>query len=181
MVARARGVTLLEVLVVVSIVALLAAILAPVLAEAKARVLMTKSVSNMKQIGAALLLYQANEAEPTPPFFSLPPTLLALRESMGLPVGLFRTGGSDFLYPGQPAVYTWMVPRRSGESEAHLERWLAHLKATENNPVILLDETFPGTAGRYRFDSRRATGMYLDTRIKTRWATGSLSQYEVWE
>jgi hypothetical protein len=135
----------------------------------------------MKQIGAALALYQQVGADTSPPFFGLPPSLNALRDSQSLPTALFQTGGSDFLYPGQPAVYTWMVPRRLENISQDLTKWAAHLRATENNPVVMLDETFPGTAGRYRFDMRRASGLYLDAHIETRWATGSLSQYEVWE
>ncbi|HOC31287.1 MAG TPA: prepilin-type N-terminal cleavage/methylation domain-containing protein [Armatimonadota bacterium] len=52
-----RGFTLIELLVVIAIIAILAAILFPVFAKARARSQTTACMSNMKQIGNALMLY----------------------------------------------------------------------------------------------------------------------------
>lgn len=54
---RKRGFTLIELLVVIGIIALLAAILFPVLAAARAAARNTADLANIRQIGAALMLY----------------------------------------------------------------------------------------------------------------------------
>ncbi len=52
-----RGFTLIEMLVVIAIIAILAAILFPVFSRARAKTRQTACMSNMKQIGTAILLY----------------------------------------------------------------------------------------------------------------------------
>lgn len=54
---RKGGFTLIELLVVIAIIAILAAILFPVFAQARAKARQAACLSNMKQVGTALMMY----------------------------------------------------------------------------------------------------------------------------
>src|SRR5262249_14420787 len=62
----AHAFTLIELLVVIAIIAILAAILFPVFAQARDRARMSACVSNMRQIGTAMMLYVQDYDETYP-------------------------------------------------------------------------------------------------------------------
>lgn len=64
---RNRAFTLIELLVVIAIIAILAAILFPVFAQARAKARQTACLSNMKQIGTAVMMYVQDYDEVYPP------------------------------------------------------------------------------------------------------------------
>ena len=61
-----KGFTLIELLVVIAIIAILAAILFPVFAQAREKARQTSCLSNLKQIGTAMMLYTDDNHETFP-------------------------------------------------------------------------------------------------------------------
>jgi len=64
---RRNAFTLIELLVVIAIIAILAAILFPVFAQAREKARQTACLSNLKQIGVALIMYQSDYDSQYPP------------------------------------------------------------------------------------------------------------------
>lgn len=60
---RTRAFTLIELLVVIAIIAILAAILFPVFSQAKAQAKKASSLSNMRQVGLASLMYASDNED----------------------------------------------------------------------------------------------------------------------
>src|SRR5437764_7531583 len=65
---RKPGFTLIELLVVIAVIAILAAILFPVFAQARDRARKSACSSNMRQMGAALMMYTQDYDETFPQF-----------------------------------------------------------------------------------------------------------------
>ncbi|RYG39555.1 prepilin-type N-terminal cleavage/methylation domain-containing protein, partial [bacterium] len=63
---RSKAFTLIELLVVIAIIAILAAILFPVFAQAKTAAKKTAHLSNLKQTGTSLVLYQGDSDDVLP-------------------------------------------------------------------------------------------------------------------
>lgn len=59
------------------------------------------------------------------------------------------------------------------------DAWIRHIEATQGNPVVLLDATFPIKFAWMQ--SKRVYGIYLDGHIETRFYPGSVTDHRRWE
>jgi prepilin-type N-terminal cleavage/methylation domain-containing protein/prepilin-type processing-associated H-X9-DG protein len=85
--SRPRGFTLIELLVVIAIIAILAAILFPVFARAREQARKSACLSNLKQIGSAIMMYTQDYDETVCPV------------SIGDCPGPTSFGWADLVYP----------------------------------------------------------------------------------
>ena len=175
---RASGFTLIESLVVISIIVLLFSLLLPVFQAAKWQVKKTRSMSNMRQIHIALMLYCEDYEGGGPDGLGLPPSGATLMREESLPMSVFQTGGVPYIAPQYPAVFTWMPPAGPTAQE-QLPSWLEHVERTGRNPIVLIDETFNHEYSP--FVTHYAHGIYLDGHIEKRWHRGALTQFKIWE
>jgi len=80
---RNKAFTLIELLVVIAIIAILAAILFPVFAQAKNSAKKTSSISNMRQVGLASVLYIGDNDDVMPPLYYYDANNLSIASTQG--------------------------------------------------------------------------------------------------
>src|SRR5205085_1776715 len=69
---RNMGFTLIELLVGIAVTAILTALLLPVFASARENARQTVCMSNLRQLGGAVILYQQDYDEKYPPYYTVP-------------------------------------------------------------------------------------------------------------
>jgi len=101
-----KGFTLIELLVVIAIIAILAAILFPVFAKAREKARQTSCLSNLKQIGLAILQYTQDYDGMTPSSGSMGGSWCRQIEGLNFePVGVLEPyikNSQIFVCPSQP-------------------------------------------------------------------------------
>jgi prepilin-type N-terminal cleavage/methylation domain-containing protein/prepilin-type processing-associated H-X9-DG protein len=113
---RASGFTLIELLVVIAIIAILAAILFPVFAQAREKARQTSCLSNVKQMGMAVLMYSQDADETYPPNSTSAPSAYTFGNTYYWFFGLVQIGsGAAKLIPSAGLVQSYV---KSGPVQA---------------------------------------------------------------
>ncbi len=169
-----RGLTFVEVLVVLAIVSVLFAILFPVFRNAKQQAKITSTLSRLRQLHVAIMIYQADSGQTGG---------YGPAHEMGLP------GGSEFVswgfypppttyrYPKDiylsacgphpsdtSAGFTYWAGSRHEEGQAN---WLKNINTYRDNMILLSDLncTDPGVDIYNSYDSKRGLGVLLSGQL----------------
>jgi prepilin-type N-terminal cleavage/methylation domain-containing protein len=132
-----KGFTLIELLVVIAIIAILAAILFPVFAQAKASAKKASSLSNLKQLALAQIMYQGDNDD----------TFVSGYGSGGtVATDMFR---ASFDWLIQPYVKNWDIMTSPGDSVSQLFPAVAN----PSGRPMRRSYGMPGNIGGYRLAS----------------------------
>ena len=125
---RQAGFTLIELLVVIAIIAILAAILFPVFARAREKARQTSCLSNVKQMGLAILMYVGDYDE------MLPWQQESLR--WGELGGLGMYGWEEVIQPYMKNVQVYQCPSGSQPATTHYCFNVAAMSTADTSGLI---------------------------------------------
>ncbi len=182
---KARGVTLLEVLVVIGIASVIAGITYPIMVSAKHAAYERRSVADMKQIAIAALIYREDWKQ----------TEFGTMEEMGLPESyktLFSSSKLYYgpfiptppIYPSTYPLYYWMpLPAFVSGIQSP---WAAAALKYSDHTLLVCDPWIEGFVNGHsramHFDEpNRIYGVDLSGQLMRKKAYGLFFEYDRWE
>lgn len=187
---KVRGVTLIEVLTVITITSILAAILYPVIESAKRKSNEAVCISNLHQLDMALELYRTTYAEEradfgTPVDMGLPPWFPRLAQVGLVPPGLLKGCHGESVFPNSPPLYSqsWPPAKEDIGEDAWTQliaRWTPYVNAHGAGSVLLQDLNHMPLRTISPFATQRGIGVYLDGHAKIVTRQGDAANLEWW-
>ncbi len=144
--SRARGVTLLEVLVVIGVLSIILAILLPVIGKARSAGQRVTCLANLRSIGIAFHLYADHYGGHLPD----PSTTHLSWEASLLPfgaTGMFKCPSDSEMYPVLGSSYDWRDTPDPNTSMAGRD-----ILAAERSNMVLAFELLPGWHSKKRMN-----------------------------
>lgn len=182
---RRRGVTLIETMVCLAIAAVLAAILLPVLHEARDSAHRSTTVSNFRQIHAALSLYRSgydgDGVYGAASKMGLPRDLKVLAVAQNLPEALFRSGCASIRTPVlNEALFRLMWHEDQGD--VTMQDWAPYATQYRGDAVMIGDDNCDFRDRFYKnpLVSHRVIGLYEAGNVRTFVKGGDRARYQWW-
>jgi type II secretory pathway pseudopilin PulG len=178
---RRSGISLVEVLVVASMLVLLVAIALPLLGPVRQSAKVSRSISNLRQLGLALSLYREGAGGGNGEGhlgIGMPPSIHGFIVGQRIPRELLRTGGESHTSDSHGDVYTFLWPRYGEDATV----WYAYHEKCGEGSVAIVDETQnPGMAPKgFTLHPRLALGLSMDGSVTRKRAKGDTSDYNLW-
>jgi prepilin-type N-terminal cleavage/methylation domain-containing protein/prepilin-type processing-associated H-X9-DG protein len=153
---KRKGFTLIELLVVIAIIAILAAILFPVFARAREKARQASCLSNLKQIGLAVMMYAQDNDEMYPRWYMDMGAGIVPTDALG---SSWAAGGrfswQNMILPYMKSVQIWTCPSNTANNywnqyfmhQAHLgEQWgIAMASVTRPAEIMFTGDGFFNT------------------------------------
>ncbi|MBS1715278.1 MAG: prepilin-type N-terminal cleavage/methylation domain-containing protein [Armatimonadetes bacterium] len=190
-ICRDSGVTVVEVLVVVSILMILVALTYPALVTIRDRGQQARCVSNFRQIYTALTLYRQewNGSDAPAPSSEMGFPGLAYTAILGKQAE--RNGIVDWWnchgkgpWSSMHATYWQMwapIHNERGAGTEYDAFWIAHVQKMGDASIVFLDPNHQLSYPANGFSMQRAIGMHLGGSIAFRVKRGMFYQYKFWE
>jgi prepilin-type N-terminal cleavage/methylation domain-containing protein/prepilin-type processing-associated H-X9-DG protein len=180
---RRSAFTLIELLVVIAIIAILAAILFPVFAQAREKARATQCLSNMKQIGTALMMYTQDYDETNPPHndlnadFNNPANVAVKPNFLGV-LTPYTKNKDIYACPSVPDVVSPPAPADQAITPLSATSYVGNAVVMQK-PLALIPATANIVYVQELFNRR---GMaFLRPRANVNATTGVITSYQYWQ
>ncbi|MBV6459136.1 MAG: hypothetical protein HONBIEJF_02279 [Fimbriimonadaceae bacterium] len=170
-----KGITAIELLVVMTIIGLLAAIVSPTIVHGKRFSSRAVCFSNLRQHHVAIMLYQADHNQSISSYpMGLPLTPISLYEGGYLKRHTLKCGGTGYPFDTHP-VYVCFYP--------DIERWQEHHDKMQGQAVLMADynhQAKPNHILDSPYLTHRAFAITYEGSIRTQTGMGRCRDLDWW-
>lgn len=181
------GLTLVEMIVVLTIIVVTMAITFPVFGSMRAKAQETRCTANLGQIHRALMLYQ-EEYGGTTGFGDafqqrLPPNMAQLRSAKELPMDLFKCNRTPNEVIKWETTSGYMALYKTPDNDNAEPKYSDYLRTQQEDAVFLVDVNHKKSAGSLwsPYNRHYGLGLTLGGKIKRVYKAGSWFEYDWWK